>query len=143
MKNLKPEEIIRQKLVYKMSLELGYPKELICIEKQLKSMPHLKGGKFPDRRFDIVCFGKGIHPEHDIYPLIMIECKAHPLTKKVAEQVIGYNHHVKAYFVGIANAEEEIIGWRDEKRQDYCFRKGLLSYLELLDMIKLGGRSEK
>ena len=119
-----------------MICSLGFPKELLSIEKSLKAMPHLKGEKVPDRRFDVVCFARGVHSQHEIYPLLMIECKANRLSRKAVEQVIGYNHYVSSFFVAVANSEEVIIGWRDKKSGSYEFQSGLPSYNELVKLVK-------
>ena len=69
----------------------------------------------PNRRIDILCYAKNIGSEDDLYPLLMIECKAIKLTEKALEQVAGYNHYVGAYFMGIANEEEFILFWKNPK----------------------------
>jgi hypothetical protein len=103
-----PEEKVRQNWILQMIQELGFPKSLIGVEKDIFRLPHLQGKeKFPiKRRADILCFAKNLHPDYPAYPLLLIECKATPLTEATIRQVIGYNHVVKAYFVAIANAEE-------------------------------------
>jgi hypothetical protein len=101
-----PEERVRQRWLQWMIHELHYPKELLTVEKKLKELPHLFGKAVPQRRVDILCYGKGIHPCHLLYPMLMIECKDGELTDAAIDQVIGYNHHVGAYFVAVANLEE-------------------------------------
>jgi len=92
-----PEEIVRQSLLLQMIRSLGYPKELLAVEKQLSELPHLKGVQgLPNRRADIVCFSRGI------YPLLLIECKEGEVGKEAVDQVLGYNEFVKAPFVAIA-----------------------------------------
>jgi len=98
-----PEEIVRQKLLHLMTTQLGYPKALIAVEVQLSQIPHLRGrSSLPKRRADIICFGKGVHSEHPLYPLLMIECKERVIGKEAISQVVGYNHFVEAHFVAIA-----------------------------------------
>lgn len=92
-----PEEVIRQLWLRKMVLELGFPKELIAVEKELKSFPHLLQVSVPDRRIDIVCYGKTLEP------LLLIECKAVALSPKALDQAMGYNDYVKAPYVAVAN----------------------------------------
>src|SRR5690242_14822270 len=70
-----PEEGVRQRVLKKMIHALGFPKELIAVEKELKELPHLAGRSVPERRIDVLCYGKEIHPEHSLYPLLLIECK--------------------------------------------------------------------
>jgi len=134
-----PEENVRQALLGKMIHELGFPLELIGVEKGLKQMPHLclNGSKIPERRADIICFGKGIHPEHSIYPLLVVECKAIKFTTKSTHQVVGYNHHVKAYYVALANQTQFQLGWYDFSKQSYTFIPFLPSYAELIKAVQV------
>jgi len=98
-----PEEMVRQKLLSMMVNDLGFPKDLIAVERELALLPHLKGKKgLPKRRSDILCFAKGIHKDHTLFPLLLIECKEGDLTKDAFEQVLGYNHYVQAPYVALA-----------------------------------------
>ncbi|PJD95824.1 MAG: hypothetical protein CK425_07600 [Parachlamydia sp.] len=135
-----PEEYVRQALLNKMIHELGFPQELIGVEQGLKQMPHLglSGGRIPERRADIICFGKKIHPQHSIYPLLIVECKAVKLSAKTIHQVVGYNHHVKAYYVALANQAQLQLGWYDSTKQDYTFIPFLPSYQELMQAVQFG-----
>lgn len=126
-----------------MISELGYPKEMISVEKRLSSIPHLIHQRVPNRRYDLICFAKNLSDEHSIYPLIMIECKAHPITKAALQQIIGYNDYVAAYFIAVANGERVMVGYQSEEGQGYQFFEGLPSYEELLQMVRLGCKSEK
>lgn len=129
-----PEEIVRHKLVSLMVEELGYPLSLLVVEKQLRQIPHLalSKRKFPNRRADLICMGKGIHSKHALYPLLLVECKAVPLTDKVLRQVTGYNHHLQSYFVAVANDKEVCVGWYDKQQKEYIFKNGLPHYSDLL-----------
>lgn len=129
-----PEERVRQRLLKKMTEELHFPTSHIVIEKNLRQMPHIEhsGIEVPDRRADIVCFAKEIHPLHPLYPLLLIECKAVPLTEKVLTQVTGYNHYMRAYYVAIVNEEEIRTGWYDFKIKGYRFINYLPSYQKLI-----------
>lgn len=134
-----PEERVRQRLLKKMTEELHFPISHIAIEKNLRQMPHLEhsGIEIPDRRADIVCFAKEIHPIHNLYPLLLVECKAVPLTEKVLTQVTGYNHYMRAYFVTIANEEEVRTGWYDFKIKAYRFVNYLPSYQKLVHSCRI------
>lgn len=124
-----PEELVRQRLILFMTELKGYPIGTLAVEKELSLMPHIQSrAGLPDRRADIVCFGKGIHASYDLYPLLLVECKAVPLTKKVVTQVTGYNHYLQAYFVSLANDTDLITGWYDGSLRRYVFAKGLPSY---------------
>ncbi len=128
-----PEEKIRQQLLSRMVDQLGYPPNLLVIEKALHQLPHLALRKdIPLRRADIICFAKGIHPSFDLYPLLMIECKAATLTTAVIRQVVGYNYYVQALFVAVANETEERTGWYNTKADEYTFVPHLPSFNALM-----------
>jgi hypothetical protein len=98
-----PEELVRQQWAQHLTRVLGFPKELIAIEKQMKELPHLAHlPGIPDRRVDLLCYGKG---PSGLYPLLLIECKVAPLTQKGLDQVRGYNHHIQAPFVAVVNQD--------------------------------------
>ena len=128
-----PEEIVRQRLISELTTSLKFPINHIVLEKAVRQMPHLylSNQRIPDRRVDIVCFAKGIHPKHDLYPLLIIECKAAKLTSKVISQVVGYNHFIKAPFIAVANATEIQFGFNAGQNQ-YTFIPYIPSYQELI-----------
>jgi hypothetical protein len=130
-----PEEIIRQKLIQTMLGELGYPHSLISVEKELSLLPHLqlesKEG-IPKRRADIIVFAKGIHPDFALFPLLMVECKAVPLTPKFASQVVGYNTVVQAPFLTLANGMQVLTGCFDSDVGYFKFKPGLPTYDALI-----------
>ncbi len=129
-----PEERVRQKLLNRMIKDLGYPKEYIAVEVALSQLPHLSlrsSDEVPSRRVDILVFAKGIDPDHELYPLLMVECKAAPLTHRFAQQVVGYNESVGAPFLALANGEEVLTGFWDEILGHYEFRPGLPGFSEL------------
>lgn len=136
-----PEERVRQALITKMTGELGFPKSTIGVEKALSQMPHITSVDVPLRRADIVCFAKGIHPEYDLYPLLLIECKAVPLNAKVLQQVAGYNLYMKAPFVCVANLSEVKTGWLDRKSGNYQYIDTLPSYEKLLKAVVASGNA--
>lgn len=132
-----PEEKVRISLLHQMIHRLNFPLETIGVEKELKHLPHLMAGQaLPERRADIICFAKGIHPAIDFYPLLLVECKAVKLTDKVLGQVMGYNHFVQAYFICIANHKEVRTGWQTAQG-DYQFVNYLPSCIELKSSIVL------
>lgn len=132
-----PEEKIRQELLHHLGT-LGFPASHILVEKGLHQMPHLslKGNTLPLRRADIVCFGKDIHPGEELYPLLLIECKAVKITQKMVSQVIGYNHYLHAFFIAVANGEEILTGWWDRGQKKYQFIHSLPRYSDLIHQIK-------
>lgn len=129
--------MVRQELLGRMTGVLGYPKNLIAVEKGLRHMPHIQctDQEVPERRADIICFGKGIHPHFELYPLLLIECKAVKLTHKVINQVTGYNHYLKSYFIAVANKEEVQTGWYNATLSKYQFVPFIPSYQDLIQAI--------
>jgi Type I restriction enzyme R protein N terminus (HSDR_N) len=131
-----PEEIVRQKVLKKLIHGLGFPKELIAVEKELKELPHIDRGALPQRRVDILCYGKQIHPLHPLYPLLLIECKKEKMDEAAAEQAIGYNAHVRAYFIALADRQTERFGYLDKMTKQYVFHNGLPSFKDLMSWLK-------
>lgn len=134
-----PEEVIRQQLMNLMVNQLGYPKGSLSIETDLREVPHLKASALalPERRADLIAYAKGIHPQWDLYPLLLVECKAVALSKKSMIQLVGYNHVLKAAFIALTNGKEMQFGWSENGK--YRFIDQLPSYESLMgyaDMIK-------
>jgi hypothetical protein len=131
------EEQVRQQLVDYLCNDLGFPKSLVVTEKSLSQFPHLKNiSELPKRRIDIVCFAKNIHPKHELYPLLLIECKGKAdLNEKVKRQLLGYNHYVQAYYVAMANEQNLQTGWYDSKCKEYRFVPYLPTYDQLINSI--------
>ncbi len=123
-----PEEKIRLQLIEFMKNELFYPKEMISVERSLSSFPHLRGMKVPNRRFDIAVFGG-----KETCPLLVVECKAINITEKAVDQVIGYNHFVKAPFLALANGKE--VKTLVKSGNEYTEIKGLPVYQVLLEAL--------
>jgi len=133
-----PEELVRQRLLSYMFEHKGFPKSLIAVEKALKHLPHLSRENplnIPERRADIICYGKGIHSQYDLYPLLLIECKAVKLTRRVINQVAGYNQFVRACFISVVNDDEIQTGWFDSDEKKYVFTQGLPAYADLLKSV--------
>ncbi len=133
-----PEELIRQELLHNLTLNLKFPAGGIVLETALSEMPHLSltDKKIPNRRADVVCYAKGIHKEYDLYPLLLIECKAIKLTSRMLTQVVGYNHFIKAHFIALVNREEVRFGFYDRSENQYRFIPYIPTYEELLSSIK-------
>ena len=100
-----PEEIVRQRWIHRMVQELGFPKELLVIERELKMLPHLQThpDPLPTRRVDLLSFGKGLS---NIFPLLLIECKDEALSQQALDQALAYNTFVQAYYVAIVNQDQ-------------------------------------
>ena len=129
-----PEEIVRQHLLKKMIDELFYPKELIVVEKSLSEFSLFSSGPTPLRRIDIACFAKNIHPDHSLYPLLLIECKESERdAMKAFDQVKGYNLFVRAYFVAVSYPKGELFGFLE--RGEFRLLDYLPSYTQLIQAI--------
>lgn len=127
-----PEECVRQAILIRLIDRLGYPSAYIAVEKELRQMPHLLHQRpLPNRRADIVCFARGIHPCHAVYPLLLIECKAVKLNQKVINQTIGYNYFVQSYFIAVANNDTIQTGWCDPTKGIFTFIPYLPTYQAL------------
>lgn len=127
-----PEEYVRQRILSSMVRELGFPASLLAVEKAIRQLPHLVVSDtrhVPDRRADIICFAK--NDQNHLFPLLAIECKAVNLTSKVINQVVGYNHYIRASFIAIANQHQICTGWYDQAKKEYVFVDHLPSYADL------------
>lgn len=99
-----PEELVRQSWLERMVQELEFPKELLVIEKELKTLPHLQQHPhpLPSRRIDILSFASST----DSFPLLLIECKDERLSQEAMEQALAYNTFVKATYIAIVNQDQ-------------------------------------
>lgn len=131
------EEIVRQNILNKMIGDLGFSLNGFAIERGLDQMPHLtvNGTTIPKRRADIIYFAQDIDPVHEYYPLLVIECKAIPLSQKMMRQVIGYNYYLMAYFIAVANQTQIQLGWKKPADPDYSFVDHLPNCQELRKLV--------
>lgn len=129
-----PEEIVRQSLLHHMFDRLGYPHEMVAVEKSLSQLPHLSSqSNLPKRRADLLVFGKDIHPLFSLFPLLLVECKAVKLNNKTLQQITGYNYYVQAPFISVVNQEDLLWGYFDKKSDDYIFTRNLEPYNTLME----------
>ncbi len=130
-----PEEQVRQNILSQMVDQLGYPRSHLAVEKKLSLLPHLDKKQEHDsrRRIDILCFAKDIHPTYELYPLLLIECKATPLNQAVFKQLDGYNYYIKAFFWGVINYEKFYLFWKKGEKQEQL--NFLPSYKTLLQAV--------
>lgn len=138
-----PEEEVRQRILHAMIHELGYPSSWIIVEKAMRQLPHLAGTNhqaIPQRRIDILCYAAGVPDHPPLIPLLVIECKAVPLTWRVISQVLGYNQMIQAPFISIVNAQEIRTGRLDLNKERWEFVEHLPKYQTLISQIT---RSEK
>jgi hypothetical protein len=115
-----PEELVRQSWLQRMIQELGYPKSFLAIERELKTLPHLKEYQdpLPNRRIDMICFLQ-------MEPLLLIECKQR-LSQEAMNQALAYNQFVKAPYVAVVDRNQIRFRFRD-REVDY-----LPTYNELI-----------
>lgn len=126
----RPEEIIRQKIVQFLSCSLQFPKDLLVVEKTLANLS-TSGLSCPvNRRVDILCYGK---KEEKVFPLLLIECKAHKITNKDQAQIEGYNHWIQAKFVALVSKNDVYTGFYDFETKSYKYHLGLHDYTTLLN----------
>lgn len=125
-----PEEQVRQLWLRRMVGALGFPRELIVVEKAIQELPHLQSKDVPERRLDILCYGK----DKDLFPLLLIECKKESLSEGAINQVMGYNHFVRAHFAAVVSRDEARLGHFDGVQSHSC--SFLPSYQELMQWVK-------
>lgn len=90
-----PEEGVRQSCLRQLEV-LGYPKSLMAVEKSLKELMGV--ARPPKRRADILCFDPRGRP------LLLVECKAVPLTEAMQRQLMGYNFYIEAPFIALVSS---------------------------------------
>ena len=114
---LNPEEWVRQHLLHHL-IELGYPKSLISIERQL---PHSK------RRYDLVVF------DHKGKELLIAECKSAlvPINHQTLEQINAYLMALPAPFALLTNGlDHYFLARKDE---------GILNYQQIPPFATISG----
>lgn len=137
-----PEERIRQALIQEMIDHLGYPLGHLALETSLSRLPHLSSfSRLPKRRADLIVFGKDIHPQEPLYPLLLVECKAVPLTKKTLQQLNSYNQFVKAYFIAAVNATSFYWAPSFLLTQTFTIEEGFPSHERLLSFLACNKKS--
>ncbi|MBF8263425.1 MAG: hypothetical protein HW387_1090 [Parachlamydiales bacterium] len=119
------EEMVRQALLRKMLGDLAFPRGLIAVEKELGEH---------GRRFDIVCYGCHFHPLHELYPLLLVECKAEDATDAAREQALGYNATIGAPFLCVAGQTQIHTLWLNADKIGHV--PFLPAYRDLLEMAK-------
>jgi hypothetical protein len=116
-----------------MISDLGYPRSLMAIEKQLSGLPHLaQQNHLPQRRIDILVYTQ---LQNKLQPLLIIECKWGKLEPKFFTQLLGYNSYIRAPFVGLANEHQFLLGMKDPLKGTMTFQLGLPSYDQLCGSI--------
>lgn len=109
-----PEERVRQGVLRHMLDDLGYPAELIAVERALGELACGRQS-VPQRRIDLVAFER---VGGELRPLLLVECKAVRLSDAALHQVLGYNHFLGAKCVALVNGTQIRLPW-GEKELDY------------------------
>ncbi len=124
------EELVRQSFLRLMIDELGYPRELLVVEKKLNQLPHLadQARSLPSRRIDILCYFRA--QSEDLSPLLLIECKEGKINTDAIHQLCGYNHYIKAPFIATVGREKVYFGY--QKNHNWRFSCKIPSYAELI-----------
>ena len=117
-----PEEMVRQKLLFFMVEDLGYPKQSLTVEKKLSEV--VQNVCVPNRRLDILCFSI-----KTMQPLLLVECKATPIRDRMFVQLMGYNTYIDAPLICLANYESIFVMWKQGMIQ-----RGIPTYSELVDV---------
>ena len=114
---LTPEEWVRQHCLHFLINELGYPKSLINVEKQIKINGQLK-------RYDIVVYT----PQGDVH--ILVECKAPSIaiSQSTFDQIAQYNMTLKSQFLMLTNGKEHYFCVMDFEKKSYNFIEELPKY---------------
>lgn len=107
-----PEEMVRQAMIRHMVEERGFPKSLLSVEKALADLADsLLKRAVPKRRIDLAAF---CLQGAELLPLLLVECKAVPLTHCTIQQLAGYNHFVRAPFICMVNHSQMRLCWQEE-----------------------------
>lgn len=109
---MRPEEIIRSQFLEKMISQLGFPKGLIAVEKDLASLSRHPVISDPHRRVDILSFAP---TKEGLRPLLLVECKAKEIEEAALAQVLGYNRVIGAPFICLTNGILTKTFWREKK----------------------------
>lgn len=126
-----PEEIIRQKIILYLINELNVPKDMIDVEVPMTN--YKMGAK---GRADIIVSGSN---EKEIYPLVIIECKAPgvPISGDVWDQIYKYDEIIEPVFLIVSNSIiTEGTFWHSETKE-YKVLKNLPNYMEMLGQYNL------
>ena len=114
---LTPEEWVRQHCLHFLITDLGYPKSLINVEKQIKINGQLK-------RYDVVVYT----PQGDVH--ILVECKASSIaiSQSTFDQIAQYNMTLKSQFLMLTNGKVHYFCVMDFEKKSYNFIKELPKY---------------
>tara|TARA_B110000240_G_scaffold22041_1_gene22365 strand:- start:701 stop:1147 length:447 start_codon:yes stop_codon:yes gene_type:complete len=114
---LTPEEWVRQHCINFLNSELGYPKSLINVEKQIKIHGRLK-------RYDIVVYTTQGSVN------ILVECKAPSIliSQDTFDQIAKYNMTLNSMYLMLTNGKEHYFCFMDFENKTYRFISELPKY---------------
>ena len=114
---LTPEEWVRQHCINFLNSELGYPKSLINVEKQIKIHGKLK-------RYDIVVYT----PQGSVN--ILVECKAPSIliSQDTFDQIAKYNMTLNSMYLMLTNGKDHYFCFMDFENKTYRFISELPKY---------------
>jgi len=125
LNKLRPEEVVRQKLLRYLTEELRFPASLISTEIAIGTLKRNSS----NRRVDILC---SVVDNDLIAPFLLIECKARKPTQKAFYQLAGYNTEIQAPYIavvwesGMYCMKATPSGWQDcSKLPKYPSRMGV------------------
>jgi hypothetical protein len=127
-----PEEVVRQGWIGHLIEKWGFPLNMLAVEKELCHFS-LEQSSCPKRRIDLLAYAK---KGNQLFPLLMVECKAAAPGQKAFTQVASYNAHVKAPFLALASPERIWLGTYDALSSQFAFQEGFLTYKELLKSVR-------
>ncbi len=107
---LLPEEMVRQLVIQHLIQELGYNKNRIKVEKQLKV-------NTLERRCDILTYKKNMEP------FLLVECKRPEveINQKVFDQIALYNIELKVPYLMVTNGIQTYCCSIDFEEKKYNF----------------------
>lgn len=123
-----PEETVRQQVIQWLLHECEVPADMIRVEEHLSHY-----GIDTRRRADIIVDAISTE-DHQIHPLVVIECKAPGtlLGMKTSDQMVDYSDKLGCYYMVMTNGAETFCYHYDEKTGDYQQVAGLPPYEKIL-----------
>lgn len=114
------EEVVRQLILRFLETDLGWPKELLAVEKMLVVNERRK-------RFDILCYGRGGEP------ILLVECKAPKIEISFAtfEQISSYNITLKVPYLLVTNGISTYCCKIDHESETFEFLTQVPSFAKL------------
>lgn len=116
------EELLRQQLLTFLADKKQFPKSLMVQEKKIATLPNIDRKCRLRRRIDLLIYTP------QCKPLLLIECKAVPITAKAVKQILGYNYYIGAPCIAIVNQRKCILQWKEGSTIIYSDWESFPSY---------------